>query len=541
MNLQEYKKHLPRLIAEFTMLVIGSIPLLGVFFFITVPSSTEVITQKQYTKPTVAVEMAHSLVHHQYKQFKAGLISEEQAKSAAIASLKSFRYQGSEYVWINDMKPNMVMHPFKPQLDGKYVGEVKDPAGKELFQAMVKTVKDSGHGLVEYMWPKPGHDNPVEKISFVKGFKPWGWVIGSGVYLDTVRADQAQFTKRNLGAFVIAIALMLFCVAFFTVRTLKNYILPVEKAIGAILSRSASVFQDSQNMKSFTHDVGNNVTAQSAALHEFNVTMKSMSENMVSARDISKEVKVLSTEFQGDFKSAEKCLLELSDSVSRIMHTQNEFIQNNQHQVHLIEEFREKFDEINEAVNIISDIVFQTKLLSFNASVEAARAGEAGKGFAVVAEEIGNLASSSGVSGEKIMKLVEVASSDVDKIVSTLNDSISKAKEESGFVSKQTEEVVTNFKDLFSQINDKNREIHSYQDRTESEVDSVTVSMKQMEVAATDLSDTNHNNETGVVEVSKIADSLNDKANEMQDVVVNLAEFLKIRIAKDEKSDREAS
>ena len=68
----------------------------------------------------------------------------------------------------------MLMHPIRPELDGKDLSGSTDPTGKHLFVSFVDTVKKDGQGFVEYLWPKPGHDQPVAKVSYVKGYAPWG-------------------------------------------------------------------------------------------------------------------------------------------------------------------------------------------------------------------------------------------------------------------------------------------------------------------------------------------------------------------------------
>ena len=106
-----------------------------------------------------------------------------------MEEIKNLRYEGDEYFWINDMEPRMIMHPFKSELDGKSLSNNKDPKGKALFLAMVDVVKGHGSGFVDYYWPKPGHTQPVPKISYVKGFPEWGWIIGSGIYLDDLQKE----------------------------------------------------------------------------------------------------------------------------------------------------------------------------------------------------------------------------------------------------------------------------------------------------------------------------------------------------------------
>lgn len=133
-------------------------------------------------------ESAGSIAAAYYNEEQAGRLSREAAQQLAAAAIKAMRYQGAEYVWINDMEPRMVMHPAKPELNGKSLGTMADPSGFRLFNAMVELVAAKGGGSIPYLWPRPGSDLPVKKLSYVKGFAPWGWVIGTGVYVDDLDA-----------------------------------------------------------------------------------------------------------------------------------------------------------------------------------------------------------------------------------------------------------------------------------------------------------------------------------------------------------------
>ncbi len=125
-------------------------------------------------------------------------LSEADKKMQALAVVKSMRYAGNNYLWINDMQPVMVMHPIKPSLDGKDLTDFKDPNGKHLFTEMVKVCRDKGEGFVDYMWPKPGEEKPVAKLSFVRLFKPWNWVIGTGVYLEKAEKHFMEEAKAEI-------------------------------------------------------------------------------------------------------------------------------------------------------------------------------------------------------------------------------------------------------------------------------------------------------------------------------------------------------
>ena len=136
-----------------------------------------------------SVEVATSIVESIYQQEVAGKIPHDQAQALAIKMVNDARYAGKEYFWINDLDVRLITHPFKPELNGKDVSGVKDPEGNAVFVRFVDTVKKDGAGYLSYLWPKPGQEKPVEKVSYVTGFKPWGWVIGSGLYMDDVRTQ----------------------------------------------------------------------------------------------------------------------------------------------------------------------------------------------------------------------------------------------------------------------------------------------------------------------------------------------------------------
>jgi len=120
------------------------------------------------------VEVAYGVIAAYDGRAGAGEMPVEEAKKLALASIRTLRYQGNEYFWINDLGPKMVMHPIKPELDGKELGGIKDPNGTFLFREFVRVCKEHGAGFVDYMWPKPGESEPVPKASYVKLYRPWG-------------------------------------------------------------------------------------------------------------------------------------------------------------------------------------------------------------------------------------------------------------------------------------------------------------------------------------------------------------------------------
>ncbi|MFO0749978.1 MAG: cache domain-containing protein [Myxococcota bacterium] len=144
------------------------------------------------------VETASSVLVAHAATVERGEATLQQAQAAALADIKRLRYDANQYFWVNDMTPRMLMHPVKPELDGTDLASQKDADGKALFVEMTSVVRAHGAGVVEYMWPKPGEQAPQPKLSYVAGFKPWGWIVGTGIYIDDVDdavAARSQFRQ----------------------------------------------------------------------------------------------------------------------------------------------------------------------------------------------------------------------------------------------------------------------------------------------------------------------------------------------------------
>jgi PAS domain S-box-containing protein len=132
---------------------------------------------------------------------REGILTREEAQNSARSRIQYLRYgeENKDYFWITDMTPKMIMHPFRNDLDGKDLTNFTDPHGKKLFVEFVETVKKSEQGYVDYMWQwKDDSLNIVPKLSYVRVFEPWGWVIGTGVYIEDVKKEILSLTKRMI-------------------------------------------------------------------------------------------------------------------------------------------------------------------------------------------------------------------------------------------------------------------------------------------------------------------------------------------------------
>lgn len=156
---------------------------------------------------------------------RAGLMSRGEAQLAAIEVIRAIRYgeENKDYFWINDMRPFMVMHPYRSDLEGKDIAGFSDPHGIRLFVEFVKTVQEAQEGYVSYMWQwKDDPDRIVPKLSFVKQFAPWGWVIGTGIYLEDVRREFSLLSRRLIVLSLGILALVASLSTLSILRTLKE-------------------------------------------------------------------------------------------------------------------------------------------------------------------------------------------------------------------------------------------------------------------------------------------------------------------------------
>ena len=189
--------------------------------FLILPKIESWLIEQEKVKVSNLIEVVYQQIAQSARSSEQRQVPLAEAQREVIRQVKELRYGGSEYFWINDLTPRMVMHPTQPHLDGTDLSGNKDPNGKYLFREMVKVCEEKGAGFVAYMWAKPGETQPTPKISYVKLYKPWGWIVGSGLYIDNFKDKISSLHNFILAASVV-ISLIMVTLAWSIGRGVKR-------------------------------------------------------------------------------------------------------------------------------------------------------------------------------------------------------------------------------------------------------------------------------------------------------------------------------
>lgn len=402
-----------------------------------------------------AVENTLGILRHFNALQVGGELSLEQAQTQAKDLIRQLRYNGDDYFFIHDLRPVMLMHPLGAKLEGADLSQLKDSNGKLFNQEMVRVARDQGGGVVPYSWPRIGQQEPVDKVSYVALFKPWGWILGTGMYIDDM---QAQFREElvQVAWFSLLIALALAATIGLIVRSIALPLRATVAAMANIASGEADLTRQlpeeghdelsalAGHFNAFTGTLRQVVGDAQGAVQALGQAADHLSQNAHTAQEQSgqqsQQMELVAAAINQMAYSVQDVAKNAEDSARAVLGAQAQSglglqsIDNSLEQidqlsltidqaVNVIRSLAEQSTQIGGVLETIRSIAEQTNLLALNAAIEAARAGEQGRGFAVVADEVRLLAQRTQKSTAETQVMIDRLQSNMAAAVEVIDNS----------------------------------------------------------------------------------------------------------------------
>jgi methyl-accepting chemotaxis protein len=550
-----------KLKVKLILLTIGLLFMYGVTSLLISKSLIHTAIYKEKEKQTKGlVTIALGSLNHYYKMEQNGSLSRKEAQEKAKANIKSFLFgeKGSDYFFINDYNMIMIANPLLPELEGKDVSNLKDPTGLYLTKAFIEICKNKGSGFVPYKWQYYAEKGRIEpKLSYVSEFAPWGWIIGTGMYINDINStlrhiEMVLMFSSLLSIAVAAIIAIIFALAL--VRPLnqticllkdiaegegdltKRLVVKNNDEIGE-LSKWFNIFIE--KIHTIIQQFGNNATTLSSASEELSATSSQIASNAEemtaqsgtvasateqannSVNNISSAAEEMSAQVTNVATSIEEMSASLNE-VSRNCQQESQIAATANKEAHstleIVVSLGAAAKSIGNVVEIINNIAAQTNLLALNASIEAATAGEAGKGFSVVACEVKELAKQTASATQKIGQQIEDMQTNTISAVKAI-ESITSVVEQIDTISQT---ILSAVEEQSTTINEISRNVSGVSICAKEVARNVTESATGLTEIASTISGVNDavtDTSRGVVQISQSAVELAKLASGLEGIV----------------------
>ncbi len=387
--------------------------------------------------------------------------NQEQAKTI----LKAMRFEDDGYFFAYDSQGVNTLHAIKPQLEGKNLYGLKDENGVAVIAGLIDASK-SGDGFLNFSWHKPTIDAQAPKLGYAEYLSKWDWVLGTGIYIDDVDIQVAQYQAERLAKlqeqtlFATGLSLVGLILTGVVVSVLvSRATLPLQHIVASLedvaagggdltarlkvetkdevgdVARAFNQFMDklhpliteirqsAEVVQSAAHDLDDQSSSANEKMQnhclETDKVVTAVTEMSATAREVANNTNSTAQAIESANRQIDEAQLEVGQAIEGIAQLVAEVNLTSE----AIQELSDHTDQITKVLDVIGDIAEQTNLLALNAAIEAARAGEQGRGFAVVADEVRTLASRTQNSTLEISDMLKQLQSGVARAVTTMNAS----------------------------------------------------------------------------------------------------------------------
>ena len=476
------------------LIVLMTIGIVAIIAFSLVQLRETLLTDRESTVKQ-QVESALSIVKLYAERAKKGEMTNEQAQQEARSALRAVKYGNGDYLFAYDFAGTGMIHGGKQDIEGTNKIDQVDADGVKFIAELIAAAK-AGGGFVSYSYPRAGSDVPAPKLSYGGLAADWGWMVGTGIYVDDVDAEFQQ-SALQLGGISLVILAIGLSVAFVIARGITRPINAITDRMARLssgdlsvdtpytergdevgdLARSLGVFKDNalkmESMRReqeeaerkaaadrrammlgmadrFESTVGDVLRGVTSSATELQATAQSMSQTAERTSQQSMTVANASAATTQNVQTVAAATEELSASIGEIGNQVGEssrVVTNAVNQANdanaKVQSLHLAAQKIGDVIGLINEIAGQTNLLALNATIEAARAGEAGKGFAVVASEVKALATQTARATEEIstqVRAIQDATQSSAEAIASISETVNQVNHISTAIASAIEE-----------------------------------------------------------------------------------------------------